>query len=115
MNCGDVVLVLYPFTDMTGSKVRPAIVVSNDAFNRGEDLVFVPVSSSPEANDPYVYPIPQQHRAFRVSGLKTDSYVKFTKVMALSKIIIRRRLGSLDADTLRDLSLEISSLFQPKS
>jgi mRNA interferase MazF len=31
---GDIVLVDYPFSDGTGSKVRPALVVQADALNR---------------------------------------------------------------------------------
>jgi mRNA interferase MazF len=30
---GDVIVVLFPFTDMTVAKPRPAIVISSEAFN----------------------------------------------------------------------------------
>jgi mRNA-degrading endonuclease toxin of MazEF toxin-antitoxin module len=33
MNRGDVVLVDWPFTDLSGSKLRPAIVVQADFLN----------------------------------------------------------------------------------
>jgi mRNA interferase MazF len=51
---GDVILVRYPFTDLTGSKVRPAIVVS--ASHESNDLIFVPLTS-------------------RTSGLKSGEFV----------------------------------------
>lgn len=39
----DVVLVRYPFTDLSGSKIRPAVVVS--APHVSNDLFFVPLTS----------------------------------------------------------------------
>ena len=42
----ELVLLPYPFSSQGGSKVRPAIIVSNDNFNkRCEDCVMVPVTT----------------------------------------------------------------------
>ena len=43
---GDVVLVPFPFTDQSAVKRRPAVVVSNRAYNRAKlDLVVMAVTS----------------------------------------------------------------------
>jgi len=43
---GDVVLVPFPFTDQTGAKKRPAIIVSSDAYHqRRRDLIIMAVTS----------------------------------------------------------------------
>ena len=43
---GDIVLVSFPFTDLSSSKRRPALVLSPDSFNAaGEDLVLAAVTS----------------------------------------------------------------------
>ena len=39
----DVVLVRYPFSDLTGTKVRPAVVVN--ASHVSQDLLIVPLTS----------------------------------------------------------------------
>ncbi len=44
---GDVVILEVQFIDRRGAKRRPAVVVSNDAYNRtSRDAVLVPLSSS---------------------------------------------------------------------
>lgn len=43
---GDVVLVPFPFTDQTGSKKRPAVVVSSAGYNsRRRDIVIMAITS----------------------------------------------------------------------
>lgn len=42
----EVILVRYPFTDLTGSKVRPAVVVS--APHPSQDLFIIPLTSKVE-------------------------------------------------------------------
>jgi mRNA interferase MazF len=44
---GDIVLVDYPFSDRTGSKVRPALMVQSDVLNRRiDDTILVSISRS---------------------------------------------------------------------
>lgn len=40
---GDVVLIRYPFSDLSSAKVRPAVVIS--AVNFSQDLIIVPLTS----------------------------------------------------------------------
>ncbi|MHB1868174.1 MAG: type II toxin-antitoxin system PemK/MazF family toxin [Nitrososphaerales archaeon] len=43
----DIVLLTFPFSDLSGSKVRPAVVLSNDEHNaKFEDFIAVPMTSN---------------------------------------------------------------------
>ena len=44
---GDVVLVPFPFRDRVAAKVRPALVVSGEAYNAGGDLVVAAITTHP--------------------------------------------------------------------
>jgi mRNA-degrading endonuclease toxin of MazEF toxin-antitoxin module len=47
MNRGDVVLVDWPYSDRTGSKLRPAVVVQADFLNGViDDTVLVQITST---------------------------------------------------------------------
>ena len=43
---GDVVLVAFTFTDESGSKRRPALVVSSETYNNGRDEVVITAITS---------------------------------------------------------------------
>jgi mRNA interferase MazF len=48
---GDVVLVPFPFTDQTASKKRPAVVVSNRAYNTARlDIIVMAITSQRRPN-----------------------------------------------------------------
>ena len=50
---GEVVLVDYPYSDQTGTKIRPCVVVQNDRNNqRLDDTIVVPISRRTQTAEP---------------------------------------------------------------
>jgi mRNA interferase MazF len=87
---GKIVLVPFPFTDLSDSKVRPALVVSRNLS--GEDIVVLFISSKPERRkSPYDILV----KPTRGNGLKTKSSIKCAKMATLDKKIILGEIGSL--------------------
>jgi mRNA interferase MazF len=92
---GDVVLVPFPFTNQTASKKRPAVVVSNRAYNTTRpDLIVMAITSqlrpSPNLGEIWI-------GAWRAAGLLKPSAVK-PAFATLEQELVVRRLGTLDAD-----------------
>lgn len=109
---GDVVLVSFPFTDLTTTKMRPALVVSSDEFNsRALDAVLVAITSQvprkPDAADHLLSTDDQRH-----AGLPKPSLVRVGKIVTLDQRLIRKKLGRLSEPTLSLLTLKIHRLLQ---
>jgi mRNA interferase MazF len=48
---GDIILIRFPFTDLTSSKVRPAVVVSNNKVHYSSDLIVAQITTSEITGD----------------------------------------------------------------
>lgn len=84
---GTIILVPFPFTDLSGSKVRPAIIVSHNL--RGDDVVVLFISSQIKHRGTHDIAIkPDTH-----NGLKLSSLIKCTKIATLDKKIVLGELG----------------------
>lgn len=85
-----IILVPFPFTDLSGSKVRPAILISHNL--KGDDVVVLFLSSQKGKRDPFdVLLSPSQK-----NGLKVPSLVRCAKIATLDKKIILGELGRVD-------------------
>jgi mRNA interferase MazF len=75
---GDIVLVHFPFTDLTSAKLRPALVVSSV----GEDLIIVGIFSRiPGAFKATWVLIDEKSSYFPGTGLKKTSLLKAEKLL----------------------------------
>ena len=102
---GDVVLVPFPFTSHTASKRRPAIVVSNIAYNDARpDLVVMAVTSqlrpSPTLGEVQV-------DQWQAAGLLKPSVIK-PVFATLERALVIRQLGTLSATDRAELRRAIS-------
>lgn len=111
MKCGDILLVPYPFTDDSGVKLRPVVIVSSEPFNTGDGLVVLPVSSRPASDEQYAYVIQDAHPDFKATGLRQSSHVKWTNPLTISRSIVQRRLGCLSRKSLSDVQAMVRSVF----
>jgi mRNA-degrading endonuclease toxin of MazEF toxin-antitoxin module len=91
---GDVVLTPFPFTDLRGSAVRPALVVSQGLI--GQDVILAGISSVIRgAISPTDYLADASHPEFRLTGLRVASVVRLHKLAAVDASILVRRLGQV--------------------
>jgi len=103
---GDVVLVPFPFTSQTASKKRPAVIVSNRAYNAARpDVVVMAVTSQLPSSTLGEAQIGE----WRTAGLLRPSVVK-PVFATLERALVIRQLGTLstaDRTTLRKAIGEI--------
>ncbi len=89
---GDVVLVPFDFTNRSGSKWRPAVVISNERYNSGTpDVLIASITGNLNA---IPHPGDQAIKEWQAAGLLKPSLAQ-TKLATIEASVIGRKLGSL--------------------
>ena len=85
----DIVLVRYPFSDLTGAKLRPAVVVS--ASHVSQDLLIVPLTSKTSGLLAGEFVLD----AWQKSGLNIETAVK-RGIYTVKVTLVSKRVGKLE-------------------
>lgn len=101
---GTIVLVPFPFTDLSGSKVRPAVIVSDGKL--GSDVVLLFITSQQKLKGKHLVQVtPDQE-----NGIKTKSKIVCSKIATLEAKIILGELGSLSQTVLKGIDIELKKV-----
>lgn len=91
---GDVVVVPFPFSDLTQAKRRPALVISK---LDGDDLILCQITSQ-SIKDNYAIAIDDKN--FETGSLKQPSNVRPNRIFTADSNIILYKVGNLKVEKL---------------
>ena len=105
---GEVVLVDFPYSDQTGSKVRPALVVQADALNqRLDDTILALITSSRHrsigATTQLVIDITTAEG--QQTGLRLNSVIQCENLLTYDQALILRVLGRLSTTAMEQINV----------
>lgn len=86
---GDVVLVAFPLSDMSGTRRRPGLVL----YDSGDEDAMLARITTQETRQPTDINLID----WKTAGLIAKSVVRLSKVATIKKSLVTRRLGTLSA------------------
>jgi mRNA interferase MazF len=105
-----IILVPFPFDDLSASKVRPAICLTNEIRPYGHVvLAFITSNITNTASTDVV--IENTDADFSTTGLKVSSAIRLHRLMTVSRSIIKKQLGELSASRRSDVDDRLRELF----
>lgn len=93
------VLVPFPFTDLSTIKQRPALVVSPDAWNASQPDVILVAITSQMGVAPEVHDLVLGAADVAAAGLPKPSRIRATKLFTMHAGLLKRTLGHLPPPT----------------
>lgn len=105
LRAGSVVLVTFPFSNLKGQKVRPALVLANVEF---DDLILCQITSKPYTSK---LAICIKSKDFTKGKLPVISYVRPDKLFTADKTIIKDVVGELSPTIRNKILKDVRELF----
>ena len=107
---GDIILTPFPFTDLSGNKVRPALVLGTQSG--GDDVTVCFISSAvPQKINKFDIMIEAKDKSFQKTGLKLQSIIKSTKIATLDKAVVLGKIGELDVANVKKVKKVLKIYF----
>ncbi|MHA1552685.1 MAG: type II toxin-antitoxin system PemK/MazF family toxin [Candidatus Heimdallarchaeaceae archaeon] len=106
---GKIVLLPFPFTDLTKAKLRPALII----FESPKDVIVTFISSKIPAKilDTDIL-LATDHKDFQLSGLKVDSVIKLDKIATILKDLIIGEIGEVGSDLKKEINSKLNKIIQ---
>lgn len=105
---GDIVIVNFPFSDLSKSKKRPALIISNHLVNKTGDYLLVQISS--KIREDYLSQTIEKSDFQNNKQLPLQSCIRIHKVFTLNEDIIITKYTSVKLNFLENLIDKIVKL-----
>ena len=106
---GEIVLIPVPFTDLSTTKRRPVLIISNDKYNKTtNDLIVVAITSN--LSKPAIL---LTNEDMTTGQLPIASVIRYDKIYTLDQKIVVKSLGKVSHEILTSVNKMIYKLLKP--
>ena len=105
----NLVLLPFPFSDQSGKKVRPVIILSNSSYNKNsQDVIVVAVTSKTALPKSVLITNDDLVEGF----LKTNSCAKVDSVLKIHQSLIIKNIGKISVEKYKMITKKLNSLIE---
>ncbi|MBW7474800.1 type II toxin-antitoxin system PemK/MazF family toxin [Paenibacillus oenotherae] len=105
---GDILLIPFPFSDLSSTKQRPVLVLSNSAYNGSQQDILVAGITSNLSDRTYLIHLTTND--LEQGQLKVDSGIRADKIYTLSKQIVVKKFGRVNQTIVSQVKEKINEL-----
>ncbi len=111
MTRGKIVLIPFPFDNLSSTKVRPAVCLTDPVGKHRHVIVAFITSRIPDEILDSDLVIDSQAIGFSETGLRVSSVIRLHRLMTITTSIIRRELGRMPAEVQIEIDKKLKKMF----
>jgi len=101
----DIVLIPFPYSDLTSNKLRPALIISNDKLNKTSDRICCLVTSKKSYDSIEIKPEEQLE-----NKLPFESFIKPHRLFTVDTKIIKKKITKISSNLHNKVIYEINTI-----
>ena len=109
MNAGKIILFNFPQTNLEEGKLRPALVIAKLPRNYDDWLICMISSKKHQYKDKYDEPILKDSVELKISGLKSESIIRSTRLAVVNEKILLGSIGNISNQLLNNIRVNLSN------
>jgi len=106
-NQREIILVPFPYSDLTSSKQRPALIISNSLVNKSEDRICCLITSNPLNKGVEI-----KKEDFEKGKLPFKSWIKVNRIFSVNEKIIKKKLCIINKSFHKQIIGELNRIFE---
>ena len=104
----DIVIVPFPFTDLSSTKQRPVLILSKNEYNqKGGDVITCGITSNLDNKE---YSILIDNSSLAEGSIPVKSRIKIDKLFTISKLLVRKKVAKLNNEQFESVKKELFRL-----
>lgn len=103
---GDIIVVPFPFTDLSTTRKRPALVL---ASLEGDDIVICEITSRMR-KDSYVVSL--ENKDLESGSLRTKSIIRLNRLLTINRNKINYKFGKIKQEKLEEVFAKLKAVFR---
>lgn len=103
MSKGNIVLIPFPFTDLSGNKLRPALILAETQLDVTVSFITTQLQWQ-ETIDILLQP-------GILNGIKKTSLIRLSKIATVDKTLVKGKIGSINAVQEKELNQKLMLIF----
>lgn len=108
----EIVLLPFPFSDHSGWKIRPALVLSNNDFNRTDKDIIVCAITSNLSKKPYSIALSQRH--IEGGSLENTCMIKTKSIFTIDKSLVLKNIATVNSSLFDTVIYSIAHVLSQK-
>ncbi len=105
---GEIVIVPFPFSDLSAIKQRPVLVLSKNMDNeKTEDIITCGITSNIKNSN---YSVLIENKNLIEGKIPKPSRIKIDKLFTINKEIVKKKVGRVDKETFEKMKYEFIKL-----